>query len=155
MSQTPELAYALIVILVCALAYTIWKHSLPVDAPVNQWVPAKESKRDLKLPEQYKKHKVLASTKCTPDIREHTIVTIADPVTGEITTLDRKEPFRWLVAESRKEFRLSYGYRGSERIARLTGTFDMVQVKGIHLGLMGSLDSDFQRMAGVSLAYRW
>ena len=152
-----RLPYAIIVILAGALAYSMWQHNLPVDAPVNQWVPAKPAKpvKVSELPKEYQKHKVLAATKCEPDIREHTIITIADPVTGEVTTLDRKEPYRLLAAESRFEARIIYGYRGTERMARLSGSWDAIQIMGWHLGLSGSLDQDFQHMAGISLSRQW
>ncbi len=169
----------IIILIAClALMVGIWYHFKPVSQPVGEYHPALIAPEvklipkitihpkalqvyapiataHLKLPESMRNQSVIAATEVISDLHPHEVVSLVDPLTGEVTNLDRKMPYKFLAAESVKEVRLSYGWRGTEKMARLSGSWDVLAVKGWHLGATGSLDGDAQHYIGASVAYRW
>ena len=131
--------------------------SIPIIAihPKTVQVYAPIAVAKLKLPDSMKNQVVVAANEVKATPRPQAIVTTLNPDTGEVTTIVRQDPYKWLQATQTGEVRLAYGYRGTEHIARLSVTEDLLQVKGINLGGTASLDHDGQHFVGVSMSYRW
>lgn len=159
-----------------AVAVACWWAFLRVPAPVGTFAPAPVAGAVRAVPTQIVQGKVrvytkpaagklgiqipdssrvVAATTIHADPHPQTVVTSVNPETGATETGFKREPYPWLAAQQTGEVRLGYGYRGSERVARLSVTEYLVQVKGLNLGVEASLDQDGQHFAGVSVSYRW
>lgn len=168
-------------ILLTLLTFFIWDKLTPEPAPVGQWVAATPSKvladvpkvtiqpkslkvyapaakKKLKLPDaimQDDNQYVIASTTLKHDYHPQTVTTIVDSVTGESTTVTRREVYPWLAAEHTGEVRLDYGVKRTGRVGRLTLREDVLQVKAAHIGATATLDSDGDAFVGLGLGMRW
>ena len=119
------------------LTFILWKHFLPQMPPIEQYVPAVESKfvknvpqetiqpkalkvytkvakKKLNLPPEVqaddKKH-VVAATTVSRDTRPRTVITYTDSETGDVQTLTRREPSPLLAARKSGTFGIYYGYK--------------------------------------------
>jgi len=119
--------------------------------------PIAKSKLDLPPDVQNDKDKyVLSTSKLPTDTHPQDVVTIIDKNTGNTETLVRREPYPWLAAEQSGEFRFDYGMKnGGVKVGRFSLHEDLIQVKALHAGINGSLDTDRTYFAGVGLGYRW
>jgi len=159
----------------------IWYFAIPKPAPVNTWAQAKvapevaavptqtlqckpvivyvqAAKQKLNLPPDVKANPnqfVIGSTKVGSSLRPLTMTTVFDDHSGQSTILVKRDPYPWLAAEQTGELRLSYGFRGMQKMARMTASEDLLQIKGINLGVVGSVDMDGQTFVGAGIAYRW
>lgn len=164
------------------LGYQLWAYFVPTPAPPGSTViaiPAPElkhtpkvditipkiavfahaAKKKLALPAttqaDQNKH-VLDSSKVKSDTHPHTITTVIDSVTGEVTTFDRRDKLPWLAAESRGEVRLGTGFNQDlQRVHWLRGQYDVLQVKALHAGVDAAIYSDGNKYAGISIAWKW
>lgn len=167
---------------VCIALAAVWYASLPDKPPVNNTTradPAPElkgkqktkvslpsvpvyggtAKTDLGLPisvQDDPNKYVLGSAKLPNDTHPHTVTTVIDAETGETTIYDRRDPLPWLAAEKRGLLQFGAGVKsGVGQVWRAAGSFDAVQIKAIHFGINGSLDSDGQAYVGAHAEYRW
>jgi hypothetical protein len=166
----------LLLILVLAILAGAWYYFKPKPAQTGQYVTATVapemkaipkitihpkalkvyvSSTKLKLPDTMKNQPVIAATEVKTDLHPQTVVTTVNPDTGETTTIVRRDAYKLLQAIQTGEMRLSYGYRGTERMARLSATEYLVQVKGINLGVEVAVDSDKTTFAGIGISYKW
>lgn len=164
------------------LAYQLWAYFVPTTVPPGSTViatPAPELKRVSKVditppkvavfaPAAKKrvglpattqadpnKH-VLDATKVKSDTHPHTITTVIDSKTGEVTTFDRRDKLPWLAAESRGEIRIGTGFNQDlRRVNWIRGQYDIVQVKALHAGVDAAIYSDGNRYVGLSVAWKW
>jgi hypothetical protein len=83
------------------------------------------------------------------------MTTVFDDHSGQSTILVKRDPYPWIAAEQTGEVRVSYGFRGMQKMARITATEDFISIKGINLGVVGSLDMDGQHFLGAGISYRW
>lgn len=104
------------------------------------------------------KQKVIASSRIPGGERAKTVTTVIDTESGKSQTYVRVEPLPWLAYESRGEVGLYYGIKNGQPTTRLQVRQDLVQVKALHAGVIGSVDiangkPDY--FVGVGVAYRW
>jgi hypothetical protein len=82
---------------------------------------------------------------------------LLDTTTGETKTYVTTIPTPWFALEHRGYAAVDYGYKrnSSNPVLRLNVREDLVQIKGIHLGITGSLHSDGDYFVGAGGEYRW
>lgn len=178
----PRLLYALAGLLAGVLLSIIYQVDQPEPAPsvVTLATPAKvltrvervqipcetvqayapEAKRRISLPEAVRKNPdahVLASSDVRADERDTRISTVLDTSTGAVDTYAETLPLPWLRPESRGEVGLYYGVKPGQpgMVGRLQARYDVLQIKGSHVGAIGSFDTDGETYAGVGFSYRW
>jgi len=177
MSLTTKIIIVVFLAVAAFVVFKLWQNNT-ITSPVGTYVPATKAPEvklipkvtvhpkvvkvyahvavaHLKLPDDMKNQEVLDATEVKSDTRPQTIVTTLNPDTGEVTTVVRRDPYKWVQAEQVGGVEISYGYRGTDRIARMTASEDLVQVKGVNLGVVASLDSDGQHFVGAAISYRW
>lgn len=138
------------------------KESVPVKAgKVTVYQGGAAVKKKLTLPQPVvddKNAAVLASSKIPAGERPHTVTTVLNTETGASETYVRTDPLPWLAYENRGEIGLYYGIKNGQQAVRLQATQDLVQVKALHLGVIGSMDMANGKpdlFVGVGVAYRW
>ncbi len=178
--------YKVAAVAILAASLAAWWHFRPQPAPVSVPViatPSKpvehvgtetiqtplkvykaESKKRLNLPkslqEDSSKH-VAASSTIKPDFHPHTISTVIDDKTGEVTTYDTREPLPWIAVDNHGEAGVAYGIRDGQATVRLEVRQNLLDVKAVKLGVQASVDQPFagsiapSYFVGVGLSYRW
>lgn len=131
-----------------------------ITAPVQAFKPA--VKRKLGLPKTVQddaaKH-VLASVKTANDERQHTVTTVLDKDTGWVSSYDRIEPLPWVSVANKSELFGGVGYDNhGKRVWALSGRQELLQLKGVHLGVTGLAIGQGGGVNAYLLAgawYRW
>lgn len=121
-----------------------------VAAPVQVYKPV--VKKKLNLPAHVQadtEQHVVASSKTANDERQHTITTTLDTTTGQFTSYDRAEPLPWIAVNTKTQVGLFYGLKDGEPVARLQAQQEFLQVKALHFGAVGSVDSDGSYFVGA------
>lgn len=118
-----------------------------------------EAKQKIALPEPVRQKStahVVASTDVRGE-RDTRISTVLDTETGVFDTYDEQLALPWLRPESRFEAGLYYGAKtgSSTPVGRLQGSYEVLQIKGAHLGAIGSVDTDGEAFAGAGITFRW
>lgn len=105
---------------------------------------------------------VVAATEVAPSERGSVVTSVVDAGTGEVTTYEAPAPLPWFKVENRGRITLAHGVKGSlspylppKQVTRLSVHQDVIQIKGVHLGVVGSIDSDGTYFSGVGLSYKW
>lgn len=119
-----------------------------------------EAKRKISLPEAVRKNPkahVVASSDVPATDRDKRLSTVLDTETGAVDTYTEVLAAPWLRPEARGEVGLYAGIKPGQpgMTGRLQARYDVLQIKGAHVGAIGSLDSDGETFAGVGLSYRW
>lgn len=122
-----------------------------------------ESKKRLNLPKSLQddpSQHVAASSTVKPDYHPHTVSTVIDDKTGEVTTYDTREPLPWIAVDNHGEAGIGYGMkyspaRGFGPVARITVRQNLLNVKAAQISLQGTLDQDGDAFAGVFVTARW
>jgi hypothetical protein len=174
--MTRALAEILAVLAVAGL----WHYKTPTPAPVNVWTPAKQApevkyvpkevirikevivyrdiaKDKLDLPAEIKadpKIHVATSTQVEPNDRPINVTTLLNDK-GEFSTYQKTLPHPWFKFEDRKEIRVTQGWRDTQTMTRISGSWEIANTKGFHWGLNGTLDLDGQRMYGGSVSFKF
>jgi hypothetical protein len=117
-------------------------------------------KRELGLPAEVEKdpaRQVAAATVVPASDRPHTVSAVANLETGQVSMFVRPDPLPWLERRTVYELGLAYGFKddAGEAVARASGRADLLQVKALRLGLIGSVDSDGDWFGGVGVTARW
>lgn len=127
-----------------------------VKPPIKAYAPGVKGK--LKLPQSVisddAKH-VIASSKTANDERPHTVTTVVDSGTGEVTTYDRTDPLPWLAVNTKSEVGVFYGLKNGEQALRVEGRQELLQVKALHAGVVGTVDATRQGVDGFIGAGVW
>ena len=173
--------YTLLAVLLALAAYAVALYLQPDDAPAGVSVAAQPApelkraktaplkldtiqahaphvKRDLQLPAAVQadaKQHVIASSRTANDERRHTVTTLVDAETGAVTSYDRVEPQPWLAVNTRSEVGVFYGIKSGDPVLRLHAKQDLLQVKALRIGIVGTLDSDADYFVGIGAAARW
>lgn len=132
--------------------------TVPVKA-VQAYAPA--AKKKLKLPpriQQDERKHVVAASRTPADERPHTVTTVLDSGTGEVTTYDRAEPLPWMAVNTKSEAGAFYGYRNGEPALRVEARQELLQVKALHVGAIASADATANGVdgfVGVGVWARW
>jgi hypothetical protein len=101
---------------------------------------------------------VLASSKTANDERPHTVTTTIDQRTGEVTTYDRTDPLPWLAVNTKSEIGVFYGLKHGEQALRIEGRQELLQIKVLHAGVIGTVDATRQGVdsfIGAGVWARW
>mgnify|MGYP003394236139 CR=1 FL=1 len=104
---------------------------------------------------------VLASSRVPASERPTTVTTVIDSVTGVSETFVAAAALPWFALENRGAVSIDYGYKRAKRgyvpvqAARITVRQDILQFKGLHLGVTASAYSDGDYFVGAGLSYRW
>ena len=115
-------------------------------------------KRDLSLPEMAVKDpekKVTASTKVSASDFPNTVTSVYDTGTGATDLYIRRDPLPWLAMTTRYELGIGYGSSDNGSVTRMDGSVELLQLKAIRLGLVGTLDSSGAYYGGGRLWVRW
>ena len=89
------------------------------------------------------------------DERQHTVTTVINTETGVPETFDRVEPLPWVAVNTKTQVGVFYGVKQGTPVARLQAEQEFLQIKALHFGAIGSLDSDATYFAGVGVWARW
>ncbi len=123
---------------------------------------AGDTKAKLKLPADALANPaehVTAATRVPSSDRPQTVTTTINTDTGESRSFVKADPYPWFAWEPRGEVRLAIGYKHHDgrlqQVTRLGVGYDVVRVKALTVGVVGSIDSDGATFAGIGLAYRW
>jgi hypothetical protein len=149
-------------------------HSAPMEAPAAAVVedvtpqpiqPAKVTayparvKQKSNLPDAMKQDPnvvVLDSSAVGASDQDQTVTSTLNTQTGEVATIVSENPNPWFQPEAKNEARLSYGVKnGMKQVTRASIGADLLQIKAIHLGFSGSVDSDGSFFMGAGIAYKW
>jgi hypothetical protein len=101
---------------------------------------------------------VVTASSIVPSSEHRTEVSaVLDTTTGNTVQYIHLTEDPWLAPEQRGSVSLAYGIKlpTNELVGRLALREDLVQIKGIHLGLQGTLDTDGEAFGGVGVSYRW
>lgn len=132
------------------------KVDVVVKSPIKAYKPG--VKGSLKLPDSVvsdeAKH-VVASSRTAADERPHTITTVVDSATGEVTTHDRTDPLPWVAVNTKSEIGVFYGLKNGEQALRIEGRQELLQIKALHAGVIGTVDATRQGVDGFIGAGVW
>lgn len=104
------------------------------------------------------KKKVVAASKIAASDRPHTVTTLLDTGTGQFETYVRSDPLPWAAFTARGAAGVYYGLKNGEQAVRLQVRQDLIQVKAVHAGVIGSIDQvggKTDTFVGVGAEYRW
>ena len=134
------------------------------DTPPTILVYPDEVKAKLKLPQSIlsdPQEQVIESSTVSASDRPQTVTTVLDTKTGETQSFTKVESYPWVAREDRTSVSIDYGfkYQGGQLVtkpmARLGITYEFLQIKGAHIGLKATADTDHELFAGVGLRYSW
>ena len=127
-----------------------------VVAPVQAFPAKKKAELGLPAAVAHDDNKVLLGAVRTPVADcPQTVTAVLDKTTGETTLYTRIEPLPWLDTKNHGEISLSRGVRSGDFVYRLSANAQVLKIKAVALGVVGSLDSDGQWYAGFGVSYRW
>lgn len=101
------------------------------------------------------KESILASSKIPAGERAHTVTTVLNTETGKSETYTRTDPLPFLAYESRGEVGAYYGFKQGQPVTRLQIRHDFIQAKALHVGVIGSIDSDRASFIGFGVSYKY
>ena len=123
-----------------------------------------KTKANLKLPAAVvadETQQVIAATQVKANLRPQTVSTVANTETGAVESYVKTDPYPWFAIEGRGEAKIAYGYKYSHTlgvaapVARLHLSYDVIRVKALTAGIMGTFDSDRDAFVGVGISYKW
>ncbi len=117
-------------------------------------------KNKLKLPESVQKDdniSVIATADTPRDDRPYIASALLNRTTGIGEIAFTPQPYPWLALNRRAALGLAYGIKDDSDgfVTRIHGRLDLLQVKRLHAGLLGSVDSDGDWYVGGSVEMRW
>ena len=122
-------------------------------------VAAPAAKDQLDLPPDIRNNPaqhVSASAVVQPDEHPQSVVTIFDTTTGQTKAITQRLTHPWLATEQRGQLWAGYGLTpGGERVGRILLREDLLQIKAMHLGMTGEVDTMGGWFVGLGVAYRW
>jgi hypothetical protein len=138
------------------------KTTAPIQISNNIQAYPDKAKVDLRLPDDVLQNQfqhVVAATTTKASLHPSTVTAVTDTDTGDTTLYIHRDPLPWMARESSTEVDLDYGYKGGVGAGRLemrlTVSRDLLQLKALHLGVMGSVDQDRSLYTGIRAAVRW
>jgi hypothetical protein len=167
---------------VAVFLVAMWYVSVPNKPVVGQWETAKpasevahvgttevpctklvvlkpKAKEDLKLPPAIVNDpnvQVAGTTDVKPGEHTTTVISTINPQTGVTTIMTRVDPYPWFKAQQRGEIRADLGTKNAGNIvARFTLHEDVLQIKGVNVGVNISGDTDRAFFLGGGVGYRW
>ncbi len=120
------------------------KTDITVQKPVKVYAGDTKTKQKLNLPEKVvanKNQQVIAGIKLSPrDDYPRSITTVLDASTGESETYITKEPLPWIAIDTRGSIGAYIGIKNGVQTARVQAKQNLIQIKRVHLGIVGSID---------------
>jgi hypothetical protein len=116
-----------------------------------------KAKKALGLPETVKadpdKH-VVASTQVRSSDRPTTVSAVYDSKLGNVDMYLRNDPYPWFGSDKKWLIGGFYGYSDDSddsggAVGELLGMYDLFQVKAVHIGPMGHIDTNGRRFLGA------
>jgi hypothetical protein len=99
---------------------------------------------------------VAGTTDVKPGEHTTTVISTVDTTTGQTTIMTRVDPYPWFKAQHRGEIRADIGTKNAGNIVgRFTLHEDVVQIKGVNVGVNLSADTDRAFFLGAGAGYRW
>lgn len=98
---------------------------------------------------------VLSASKVRGDDHPHTITTVLNEQTGEVTTYDRRDPLPWFALGGQKAVAIGHGFKSGKEVSWVSARADLVQVKALRLQVVGMAFSDTQWVAGGQIEWRF
>lgn len=100
---------------------------------------------------------VVASSPVPPSDYPHTMTAVYDERVGNVDMFMRRDPLPWLAFNRRGALGVAYGIKDDSDgfVTRIHGRLDLLQVKRLHAGLLGNVDSDGDWYVGGSIEMRW
>lgn len=104
---------------------------------------------------------VIAASRVAASERPTTVTTVIDAETGKSETYVAPAPLPWIAVENRGSVSIDYGYKRprigyvSAPVVRLSVRQDVLQFKGLHVGVTASAYSDGDYFVGAGISYRW
>ncbi|KIO49611.1 hypothetical protein [Nitrosospira sp. NpAV] len=112
-------------------------------APIRVYSGGKVLKKKLNLPSAVAEdpaREIIASSQAKADDHPQTITTVINTTTGDSETYIRRDPLPWLAWDTSGEVGVYAGIKNGQQAVRLQARQGIVQVKALHLGVMGSID---------------
>lgn len=122
------------------------------------YVYPKSVKSDLGLPATITaddRQKVTATGKLKAEDRDYTLSAVLDTETGQSQVFSRPEPLPWFGPGRQGAIGLAYGLKNGGATTRLYAHHDIVQVKALHAGPVGTIDQDGDWFAGIYAEWRF
>lgn len=116
------------------------------------------TKVDLGLPKDVQDNpdkKVLVTGKLNAEERPYTLTATIDTKTGEGAVFARADPLPWIGPGTQGKIGLAYGSKNGQQVGRFYAAHDLVQVKSLHAGLIGTIDTDSEYFAGGYVEWRF
>jgi len=103
---------------------------------------------------------VIASSKIPAGEHSKTVTTVLNTESGKSETYVRTDPLPLIAYESRGEIGAYYGIKRGEPTIRIQARHDFVQVKALHIGVIGSIDRTVStgktdNFIGVGVSYKF
>ncbi len=123
-----------------------------------------KTKVNLKLPAPViadETQQVIAATQVKADLHPQTVSTVVNTETGEVQNYVKTDPYPWLAIETRGEAKVAYGYKYRHTlgiaapVVRLQVSYDVIRVKALTAGIIGTFDTDRDTFVGVGISYKW
>lgn len=117
-----------------------------------------KAKKDLNLPEPVQQDaakQVTTTAKLKAEERGYTLSSVIDTETGTSEIYARPEPLPWVGPGRGGKIGVAYGLKNNEPTGRLYASHDLIQVKALHGGAMGTLDTDREWFGGGYIEYRF
>lgn len=183
------IALVVLICLLIGIFFNQWRADVAQIAPVDVQVPATPApevakaepvskplkttsvkaypasvKNALKLPQNALDNPaldVIASTQVQADKRPQTITTLLNTETGEVETYARRDPLPWIAAQPSGQAGLFYLQRQHGQVLQLSAQQSLVQIKGVHVGVKGSIEQPLTGpgetawAAGVGVWVEW
>lgn len=132
-----------------------------VEVPKLVYVYPPKVKDKLDLPADVAKDpdkSVTATGKLDAEERPYTMTAVLDLKTGESAVYARPDPLPWLAPNTTSEVGVFAGYKDGEQAIRIEGRQELLRVKALHVGAVGSADitpGDIDGFVGVGAWARW
>ncbi len=100
---------------------------------------------------------VVAAAKVPPSDYPHTMTAVYDDRSGGVDMFLRQDKLPWLAFNRRGSIGVAYGFKGGHdgAVARVYGRLDLVQIKRLHVGLLGDVDGGGGWYGGGYAELRW
>ena len=97
-----------------------------------------------------------ASSKTANDGRQHTITTMGDDQTGQVTTYDRIEPLPWLAINTSRHYGAYIGALDGQQAIAVTARQEALRIKGVSVEAIAiAAMSQSERMGFVGVGVSW
>lgn len=99
--------------------------------------------------------KVVATGKLKAEERDYTLSAVLDVQTGDSEVYARPDDLPWIGPGRQGAVGMAYGFKNGEPAGRLYARHDLIQVKSLHAGAIGMVDTDGDWFAGGYVEWRF